>query len=129
MAGIEALTGLGNLTPDAVNKIADAFRGDKFDEDVQAALAKELGTVLQPLFDLDDGEVKMLNALPAESVETMFHLFGRAINSGGKIDYKREYCEDGRPRMEIGYSEEIDHKPAGGDGPKSIGHAKITCFK
>jgi hypothetical protein len=54
-----------------VNKIADGFRTDGLTDSAMADLKNQLGTKLQPLFDLDDGEVKMLNAMPPESVETL----------------------------------------------------------
>tara|TARA_B110000503_G_scaffold5014_1_gene6643 strand:+ start:2746 stop:2973 length:228 start_codon:yes stop_codon:yes gene_type:complete len=51
----------------------------------------------------------------------------RAITSGGKVEYQR--FETSGPKMQIGYTEHIDHKPADGGPPKSVGHAKIICFK
>lgn len=127
MAGIDAMKGIGKLTPVAVNKIADGFRADGLTDKAMADLKHQLGNKLQPLFDLDDGEVKMLNALPPESVETLFHVCTRAVTSGGKVEYER--VETGGPKMQIGYDEYIDHKPAGGGPPKTVGHARIKCFK
>lgn len=127
MAGIEAMRGIGKLSPQGVNKIADGFRKDGLTDSAMADLKCQLGTKLQPLFDLDDGEVKMLNAMPPESVETLFHICTRAVTSGGKVEYERS--DTGGPKMEIGYTEHIDHKPEGGGPPKSVGHAKIRCFK
>jgi hypothetical protein len=121
------MEGIGKLSPEGVNKIADGFRADGLNDSAMADLKNQLGTKLQPLFDLDDGEVKMLNALPPESIETLFHVCTRAVTSGGKVEYER--AETGGPRMQIGYTEHIDHKPVGGGPPKSVGHAKITCFK
>jgi hypothetical protein len=127
MAGTEAMEGIGKLCPEGVNKIADNFRADGMTDSAKADLKDQLGTKLQPLFDLDDSEVKMLNALPPETVDTLFHICTRAVSSGGKVEYERS--ETGGPKMEIGYTEHIDHKPADGGPAKSIGHAKIICFK
>jgi hypothetical protein len=127
MAGIDAMKGIGKLSPQGVNKIADGFRADGLTASAMADLKNQLGTKLQPLFDLDEREVKMLNAMPPESVETLFHVCTRAVTSGGKVEYER--FETGEPKMQIGYTEYIDHKPAGGGPPKAVGHAKITCFK
>jgi len=127
MAGIEAMNGIGKLSPEGVTKIADGFRADGLTDSAMADLKSQLGTKLQSLFNLDDGEVKMLNAMPPESVETLFHVCTRAVTSGGKVEYER--FETGGPKMQVGYTEHIDHKPADGGPPKSVGHAKITCFK
>ena len=81
MAGIDAMKGIGKLSPQGVNKIADGFRKDGLTDSAMADLKCQLGTKLQPLFDLDDGEVKMLNAMPPESVETLFHVCTRAVTS------------------------------------------------
>jgi hypothetical protein len=127
MAGMDAMKGIGKLSPEGVNRIADGFRADGLTDSAMAELKNQLGTKLQPLFDLDDGEVKMLNALPPESIETLFHVCTRAVTSGGKVEYER--IETGGPKMQIGYTEHIDHKPAGGGPPKSVGHVKIRCMK
>jgi len=127
MAGIEAMKGIGKLSAEGVKKIADGFRADGLTDSAMADLKNQLGTKLQPLFNLDDGEVKMLNAMPAASVETLFHVCTKAIQSGGKVEYER--FETGGPKMQIGYTEDIDHKPADGGPPKSVGNAKITCLK
>jgi hypothetical protein len=127
MAGIEAMEGIGRLSPESVNKIADCFRDDQLSDSAMADLKQRPGSTLQPLFDLSDGEVKMLNAMPPESIETLLHVCSRAVTSGGNVGYER--IETGGPKMEIGYTEHIDHKPAGGGPAKSVGHAKIRCFK
>jgi hypothetical protein len=127
MAGTEGMEGTGKISQEGVSKIVDSYRAEGMTDSAQAKLKDQLGTRLQPLFELDDGEVKMLNALPPETVDTLFHLCTRAASSGGKIDYKRS--ETGGPKMEIGYTEHIDHKPAGGGPPKSVCHVKIICFK
>lgn len=98
MAEIKAMAGIGKLSPEGVNKIADGFRADVLTDSAMAELKNQLGTKLQPLFDLDEGEVKMLNALPPESVETLFHVCNRAVTSGGKVEYERQ--ETGGPKMQ-----------------------------
>jgi hypothetical protein len=128
MAGIEGMKGTGKISPEGVSKIVDSYRAEAMTDSAQANLKEQLGTKLQPLFELDDNEVKMLNALPPETVDTLFHVATRAASSGGKIEYKRSVCTDG-PKMEIGYTEHVDHKPADGGPPKSVGHVKIHCFK
>jgi len=127
MAGIEGLKGTGKLSAEGVSKIVDNYRAEEMTANMQSNLKDQLGTKLQPIFNLDDGEVKMLNAMPPETIDTLFHLSTRAASSGGKIQYNR--VETGGPKMEIGYSECVDHKPADGGPPKSVGHVNITCFK
>ncbi len=129
MAGTEGMAGAGKVTPDRVSEIVDNYRSDAMTDSEQTNLKEQLGTKLQPHFDLDEGEVKMLNQLPPETLDTLFHICTRAASSGGKIEYTREDAKDGRPRMEIGYSEHVDHKPDGGGGPNTVGNAKIVCLK
>lgn len=121
------MAGTGKVTSERVGEIVDNYRADAMTDSDQANLKDQLGTKLQPMFDLDDGEVKMLNQLPPETLDTLFHICTRAASSGGKIEYTRK--DTGGPRMEIGYTEHVDHKPEGGGPPKTVAHVKIICLK
>jgi len=125
--GTEGMVGPGTVSPGRVNGIINNYRGNEMTEEAKEDLRSELGTKLKPFLHLDPGEVQVLNGLPAEAVETLFHLCTRATSSGGHVEYKRIMEGYEVPKMEIVYTEEITNPPGG--PATTVGWVKLTCWK
>jgi hypothetical protein len=127
--GKEGMKGPGEISKERVNDIIEKYRNNEMFEKDKQELRSELGTQLKPLLNLEPRDVEILNGLPTEAVDTLFHLCTRAASSGGNVDYERhkENYPMKEPKMVIVYEETITHTPGG--PAKTVGKVKLTCWK
>jgi hypothetical protein len=122
---LASLTGQDqDLTQDNINKIVDLARANPVET---TGLATSFGDTLSQIFRLQPAEVKMLNALSADTVQALIALATRAAATGGTIQYTR--AETGGPEFHISHNEVVKLKPTDGGPPRSIVNLAIRCMK